>query len=1036
MALIAPRCYAYEHQTISHYAQEHPDVLVWHWKNIPEIQLAKSGWSLADLRVTRTTDGVACEYGLDGLAYDPVTRAYTGIQCKYYTSAWITHHALSTFAATVFDCLAPANASRVGGGNDASYVNGVLYTPPSTRVHPRVTHSFKESFVHARIEHARLEFVGEDATSAAPAPNDDAVRQRGLELRDYQVEAVEKLLVALGGPTGASRIADDDFDDLYESSSSGGGSSAGDRDAYPTVACAGMPCGTGKTLVAAELALRLEERVVVVVSPLIALCEQNADRMGARFDGARAVARVWSGATAERRRGVKRDEHGDVIESVVERAAIELADAIERAFDAEHPEPLAIFVTFASARDVLGALGDRPFALVVDEAHNAPCDADVVALIKASTRTALFTATPTDELVIELCATIAYRMTLGEAIERGLVCDYELVIPKAIDLAQDGWEVQLSEFGGDDDREMVARCVFLAARMLLDGSRKCVVFCRTKDECRRLVRLFERVCVDHHAVRCCASVVVDETTRCERRAILARFAAAGEEVSPLIPDDDDEEDDDRSIRARRVPTLSIVAAVRVLDEGVDIPACDSVFFAHKPVATDSAMVRTVQRMCRANRLCPGKAPLMRAYIWASSYDVELAGALELLRAEDPQLSRKAVVRGCAYDSMSSWAGADAVESDDAELSRAFVERFKLSGVSFGDAAWQRILAALTAYRASNGHARVQTSHKTADGFKLGAALNRIRHAGIFVKDRLDRRASLDALGFAWDVYEERWQRIVNELRAYRTYTGHCRVPKNYTTMGGFKLGSAVHTIRYGIFVKDRADRLATLDALGFVWDKSDEDWRRILEALHAFKSLNGHCRVPAKHKTVDGLNIGNIVGRIRQVGAFVNERADRRAELDAIGFVWDPAEANWQRVLGALQVFHGATGHCRVPYNHITADGIRLYTRVCEIRHSQAHHVNDHPDRRQALDAIGFEWSPRRRHKASREEDWQRLVEALRDFHGQTGHCRVPKTYASASGFHLGAAISKIRSRDSYVKDRPDRRQTLDAMGFIWDARV
>ena len=1038
MALVAPRqpaWYAYEHQAIAHYAQEHPGALVWHWKHIPEIHLAKSGWSLADLCMTRTTDGVACEYGLDGLAYDPTTRAYTGIQCKHYTSAWITHHALATFAATVFDCLAPANASRVGGDATTTaptYVNGVLYSPPSTRVHPRVTHSFKESFASARIEHVRLEFIGED-DAAAPAPKqlDDAARERGLRLRDYQVEAVEKMLVALGGPTGAPRIAGDEFDDLYEESSdssSGGGSSAGDRDAYPPVACAGMPCGTGKTLVAAELALRLEERVVVVVSPLIALCEQNADRMGARFDGARAVARVWSGATAERRRGVKRNENGDVIESVVERTAVELADAIERAFDDENPEQLAIFVTFASARDVRDALGDRPFALVVDEAHNAPCDADVVALVEASTRAALFTATPTDELAIELNATIAYRMTLGEAIERGLVCDYELVIPKAIDLAQDGWEVDLSEFGGDDEREMVARCVFLAARMLLDGARKCVVFCRTKDECRRFARIFERVCVDHHAVRCFAAVVVDETTRGERRDILARFAVSGEddeEVPPPLVSDD--EDYDRSIRARRVPTLSVVAAVRVLDEGVDIPACDSVFFAHKPVASDSAMVRTVQRLCRANRLCPGKDK-MRAYIWASADDVELAGALELLRIEDPQLSRKVVVRGGAYDSFTSPAIADVSEADGLDLTRAFVVRFQLTGVSFSEAAWQRALGAIRAYIAREGHCRVPALHVDASGFRLGSVVNSIRSNQIFVKGRPDRRIQLDEAGFMWDALDDAWQRALDSLRAYAVHEGHCRVPNSYVDINGFRLGQAVARIRSAqqIFVKGRPDRRAELDAIGFVWDPREDDWQRALGALRAYAAREGHCRVPQTHVDSHGYRLGQAVADIRSAQQiFVKGRPDRRAELDAIGFLWDPREYDWQRLLVALQSFARREGHCRVPDTHTDSDGYTLGSLAKEIRCTEAY-VKARPDRRAALDAIGFVWDPR-------EDAWQRTLVALTAFREAHGHCRVPRSHTTSDGFQLGRAVCKIRSpRQDYVKGRPDRRAQLEAVDFVW----
>lgn len=78
-------------------------------------------------------------------------------------------------------------------------------------------------------------------------------------------------------------------------------------------------------------------------------------------------------------------------------------------------------------------------------------------------------------------------------------------------------------------------------------------------------------------------------------------------------------------------------------------------------------------------------------------------------------------------------------------------------------------------------------------------------------------AQLDALGFVWDPLQQQWDEGVAALQAYHTEKGDCRVPTSYTTPTGYKLGSWVSERR-----KKKAslppDRIARLEALGFVWD--------------------------------------------------------------------------------------------------------------------------------------------------------------------------------------------------------------------------
>jgi hypothetical protein len=83
------------------------------------------------------------------------------------------------------------------------------------------------------------------------------------------------------------------------------------------------------------------------------------------------------------------------------------------------------------------------------------------------------------------------------------------------------------------------------------------------------------------------------------------------------------------------------------------------------------------------------------------------------------------------------------------------------------------------------------------------------------------------------------------------------------------------------------------------------------------------------------------------------------------------------------------------------------------------------PERRQRLDAIGFVWNPV-------ESVWEEGFAALTMFKAREGHRNVPQRHVEGT-FKLGQWASvQRRSRDSMP---PERRQRLDAIGFIWRAK-
>jgi hypothetical protein len=192
-----------------------------------------------------------------------------------------------------------------------------------------------------------------------------------------------------------------------------------------------------------------------------------------------------------------------------------------------------------------------------------------------------------------------------------------------------------------------------------------------------------------------------------------------------------------------------------------------------------------------------------------------------------------------------------------------------------------------------------------------------------------------------------------------------------------------------------------------------EFWYGLLEQ---FVAENGTTLVPQRHITGDGFHLGSWVSSQRRLCS----EFDRRARLDAIGFIWEPYDAYWEEGYAALVVYAAERGHTRAPLSYVTSAGFRLGTWVSKQRHGSLA-----PDRRARLTQLGFAWAPRAEH-------WEEGYGALADFVSEHGHARVPHPCISASGFRLGQWVNSQRSRC----DDPQRRARLDDLGFVWDPFV
>jgi superfamily II DNA or RNA helicase len=346
--------------------------------------------------------------------------------------------------------------------------------------------------------------------------------------------------------------------------------------------------------------------------------------------------------------------------------------------------------------------------------------------------------------------------------------------------------------------------------------------------------------------------------------------------------------------------------------------------------------------------------------------------------------------------------------------------------------WAEGLRYLTIYREREGHCRVPPKHME-NGFRLGSWVGKQRQSkdrGILIEAR---RQQLDELGFVWDRLptarpptarpptdrprtDWAWAEGFRYLTIYKEREGHCRVPAKHKE-NGFALGSWVDRQRQS---KDQGTlpeaRQQRLDELGFVWDPYEADWKEGLGHLITYKEREGHCRVPQSYKE-NGFRLGQWVSNWRQRKEDLTEARQQR--LDALGFIWDPLQTDWEEGLRHLTIYKEREGHCRVPAKH-KENGFRLGNWV-RVQRRNADTLS--APLRQQLDELGFVWDPW-------ETDWAEGLRYLTNYKEREGHCRVPRKHIE-NGFRLGQWVGNRRQSKEDLTEA--RRQRLDELGFIWD---
>lgn len=794
-----------------------------------------------------------------------------------------------------------------------------------------------------------------------------------------------------------------------------------------------MSCGTGKTLVGLWSAERLEARRTLVLVPSLALMAQTIREWTANGEdftylpvcSERGVAgEGWGGEAGipsattdpeEIRRFLRRRSGRRVLFSTYQSAA-----AVAEALDAARV-PQFDLIVFDEAHNCTGA-GGAMFSRALDDRY-----------IPARRRL-FFTATPRvvtyrgdgDLDVVsmddpELFGPELFRIDFAEAIDRGLLTDYQVVISavdsrEALDAARDEQhlEIQGGELDGEtfDSRGLAAQ-VALARVAGQYKLKKVITFHNRVENARQFAGDFPKICSWIEQGAPDGPVVAKHVTGAmgggRREALLADFRR-----------------DDQGLR--------VLANARCLAEGVDVPSVDGVAF----IDPRRSGVEIIQAIGRVLRRSPGKhrgtifvpvhvgegddaASLLQGGAFTGVWQVLLA-----LRAHDTSLAAEidALRRAAAAGEPVSIPGRIIVDLPEAVTGPDFAEHFSAMLVRETSESWDRWFGLLEEYVKEHGSADPSQRYSTPSGEKLGVWCSNNRHRRELLSS--ERRRRLEALpGWSWDPKSSSWESGLRSLEKYVARNGTATPPSGYRDPeGGRKIGDWAETCRRawraGKLDKERSQRLEALP--GWSWNPQDDAWEYGFQRLVEYRQATGQPFPTAKFVAEDGYSLGAWCHGNRQKGRDGSIDPERARRLQALpGWCWDPIEAAWQKAFRRLEDYSRQHGHESPTQSYVSEDGFKLGGWCGENRLAKRRGKLD-PERARLLETVpGWSWNPK-------DEAWSAAFSRLEAYMEEHGDPPVSRYRCSEDGFALGQWCARVRAAGRGGRLKKDQRKRLEAL--------
>lgn len=390
-------------------------------------------------------------------------------------------------------------------------------------------------------------------------------------------------------------------------------------------------CGIGKTLISCMFSI--DYKHIILISPYKQYAEQNLkkyeDYLGNKdviyilidSDGTRDVYEI--------EKNIKKHKSKKIIFS----ATYKSVDVINNIMSKLDNNRIFIIDEFHNlSRKNLGMNmikvsndGDLNSESEEDEEENTD---EIYNLISSKNKILYMSATPRvydiegeeDDATNEsLFGNIIYSMSFSNAIKNKYITDYKIFIPSITENDSEyknkiEKEIDIKTI----DSTIMDKCMFLYKGMIYNGSKKIIVYCRSVDELMEFHVILEHL-NNFYCMDLSLYYITSETHHSKNK---------------LNPAENSREW--ILIKFSTCKGRAIMLSVRILDECIDIPACDSIYITY----SCESKIRIIQRLCRATRIDKNnKNKVAHIYLWCDEYK-NILETLSGLKEYDTDLRNK------------------------------------------------------------------------------------------------------------------------------------------------------------------------------------------------------------------------------------------------------------------------------------------------------------------------------------------------------------------------------------------------------------
>jgi superfamily II DNA or RNA helicase len=352
-----------------------------------------------------------------------------------------------------------------------------------------------------------------------------------------------------------------------------------------------MPCGLGKTFTVSAIAKEYD--TVIILAPLKKLTADLLKNMG-----------IFLG-----------DEYGKILLSsdkngtrYIDDINNKLSENVKNIIASTYDSVDVLIKIIKKLKNVI---------IVVDEFHNLSENNlknkkdNMYKILNIGIRTIYMSATPK-----EIEHDVMYKFGWEKAISEKWICDFNPTIPtkeviederlkQMIELCKDLREVNDELEPANDSinckkfkkpkrfedviEKYIKKAYFLIRSLLYNENKKCIVYLTTVKKAKMFEKIVEGF-MNLLNIEIKIYMITNRTSVGERENNVYSF--------------------------RKNKMLSLILNVQILNEGIDIPECDSVFIAQPNKNKDNL----IQRMCRCNRIT-GAKNVCNMYLWTSEKNV-------------------------------------------------------------------------------------------------------------------------------------------------------------------------------------------------------------------------------------------------------------------------------------------------------------------------------------------------------------------------------------------------------------------------------